>query len=70
MTSIMVGTMKAAVIYAPGGPEVLKVEERPIPTSSKGQVLIKVKACGINRSELFTHQYHSPNVKFPCIPRH
>ncbi|MCJ1452533.1 hypothetical protein MMC28_002876 [Mycoblastus sanguinarius] len=59
--------MKAAIMYAPGGPEVLKVESRPIPTPSKGQVLIRVKACGMNRSELFTRQGHSPNVAFPRI---
>ena len=63
----MPGTMKAAVVYAPGGPEVLKVEQRPIPTPSKGQVLIKIKACGMNRSELFTRQGHSPNFQFPRV---
>jgi NADPH:quinone reductase-like Zn-dependent oxidoreductase len=60
-------TMKAAVIYEPGGPEVLKVETRPIPEAEKGRVLIRVKAFGINRSELFTRQGHSPDVKFPRI---
>jgi NADPH:quinone reductase-like Zn-dependent oxidoreductase len=43
-------TMKAAVIYAPGGPEVLKIETRPIPTPQAGEVLIRVKAFGLNRS--------------------
>jgi NADPH:quinone reductase-like Zn-dependent oxidoreductase len=60
-------TMKAVVIYEPGGPEVLKVETRPIPKAEKGRVLIRVKAFGLNRSELFTRQGHSPNVKFPRI---
>ncbi|MCJ1432234.1 hypothetical protein MMC27_001590 [Xylographa pallens] len=60
-------TMKAAVIYEAGGPEVLKVETRPIPKPEKGQVLIRVKAFGLNRSELFTRQGHSPNVKFPRV---
>jgi NADPH:quinone reductase-like Zn-dependent oxidoreductase len=59
--------MKAVVIYAPGGPEVLKVESRPIPAPNSGQVLIRVKAFGLNRSELFTRQGHSPGVKFPRI---
>lgn len=39
-----------------GGPEVLKLETRPIPTPKSGQVLIRVKAFGLNRSELFTRQ--------------
>ena len=58
-------TMKAAVIYEVGGPEVLKLETRPIPTPKQGEVLIRVKAFGLNRSELFTRQGHSSSVKFP-----
>ena len=63
----MTTTMKAAVMYAPGGPEVLKVETRPVPVPVAGQVLIRVKGFGLNRSELFTRQGHSPGVKFPRI---
>jgi NADPH:quinone reductase-like Zn-dependent oxidoreductase len=59
--------MKAAVIYGPGGPEVLKIESRPIPTPQPGEVLIRVKAFGLNRSELFTRQGLSPGVVFPRI---
>jgi NADPH:quinone reductase-like Zn-dependent oxidoreductase len=59
--------MKAVVIYEPGGPEVLKVESRPIPAPDTGRVLIRVKAFGLNRSELFTRQGHSPGVKFPRV---
>jgi NADPH:quinone reductase-like Zn-dependent oxidoreductase len=61
------GTMKAAVMYAPGGPEVLKIETRPIPSPLAGQVLIRVKAFGLNRSELFTRQGLSPDVHFPRV---
>jgi NADPH:quinone reductase-like Zn-dependent oxidoreductase len=59
--------MKAAVIREAGGPEVLKIESRAIPTPQSGEVLIRVKAFGLNRSELFTRQGHSPNVKFPRV---
>lgn len=59
--------MKAAVIYQAGGPDALKIEQRPIPIPKKGEVLIRVKAFGLNRSEMFTRQGHSPNVKFPRI---
>jgi NADPH:quinone reductase-like Zn-dependent oxidoreductase len=60
-------TMKAAVIYEPGGPEVLKLESRPVPSPGDGEVLILVKAFGLNRSEIFTRQGLSPGVKFPRI---
>src|SRR5215470_4644938 len=59
--------MKAAVLYEPGGPEVIKIESRPIPKPRPGKVLIRIKAFGLNRSELFTRQGHSPNVKFPRV---
>jgi NADPH:quinone reductase-like Zn-dependent oxidoreductase len=60
-------TMKAAVIREAGGPEVLKIESLPIPKPKSGEVLIRVKAFGLNRSELFTRQGHSPGVKFPRV---
>jgi NADPH:quinone reductase-like Zn-dependent oxidoreductase len=60
-------TMKAVVIHEAGGPEVLQIERRPIPTPKSGEVLIRVKAFGLNRSELFTRQGHSPGVKFPRV---
>ncbi len=63
----MMNTMKAAVIRRPGPPEVLTIEELPIPTPNSGWVLIRVKSFGLNRSELFTRQGHSPNVKFPRV---
>ena len=61
------GTMKAAVIREPGGPEVLKIETLPLPTPKTGEVLIQVKAFGLNRSELFTRQGYSRGVKFPRV---
>lgn len=59
--------MKAVVLHAPGGPEALKIEDRPIPVPRTGEVLIRVEAFGLNRSELFTRQGHSPGVHFPRI---
>jgi len=59
--------MKAVVMYEAGGPDVLKVESREVPVPKKGEVLIRVKAFGLNRSELFTRQGHSPNVKLPRV---
>jgi len=60
-------TMRAAVIRQAGGPEVLQLESRPVPRPDEGQVLIQVKAFGLNRSELFTRRGLSPSVPFPRI---
>lgn len=59
--------MKAVVVHEAGRPEVLKLETRPIPVPRHGEVRIAVKAFGLNRSELFTRQGHSPSVVFPRI---
>ncbi len=59
--------MRAVVIRKPGAPEVLAIEKLPIPQPALGWVLIRVKAFGLNRSELFTRQGHSPGVAFPRV---
>jgi NADPH:quinone reductase-like Zn-dependent oxidoreductase len=59
--------MTAVVIRHPGGPEVLQLETLTVPVPQPGQVLIQIKAFGLNRSELFTRQGHSPGVHFPRV---
>jgi Alcohol dehydrogenase GroES-like domain len=59
--------MKAIVIRQAGRPDVLTLEDKPIPTPGADAVLIRVKAFGLNRSEMFTRQGHSPTVKFPRV---
>ena len=59
--------MTAVAIHQPGGPEMLQVERRPVPQPQPGQVLIRVAAFGLNRSEMFTRLGHSPSVSFPRI---
>ena len=59
--------MKAAATIKPGSPEVIELQEKSIPLARKGWVLIKNKAFGLNRSEIFTRQGESPNVKFPRV---
>lgn len=48
--------MKAIHITKSGGPEVLKLKETPKPKLEQNQVLIKVKAAGVNRSDVITRQ--------------
>jgi NADPH:quinone reductase len=59
--------MKAIRVHRPGGPDVLQIDELPIPAPRTGWVRIRVRAFGLNRSELFTRQGHSPNVRFPRV---
>ena len=40
--------MRAMLSHAPGGPQTLRLETVPDPTPAKGQVVIDVKACGVN----------------------
>jgi len=59
--------MKSAVLYSPGDPEHLVLEERTIPEAGEGQVLVRVRSFGLNRSELMTRKGLSPSVKFPRV---
>ena len=59
--------MKAIRVHRAGGPEVLEIEEIPRPEPRAGWVRIRVHAFGLNRSELFTRQGHSPSVRFPRV---
>ena len=43
--------MRAIVITEPGGPEVLQIRELPDPVPGEGEVLIRVKAFGVNHAE-------------------
>jgi NADPH2:quinone reductase len=45
--------MKAIMIYEFGGPEVLKLEERPTPAPGPGQALVQIAATGVNFVEIY-----------------
>lgn len=48
--------MRAVVVYEPGGPEVLRLERRPVPPVREGWSLVHVRARGLNHSEVFTRK--------------
>jgi NADPH2:quinone reductase len=69
VTTPLPQTMRAVVLDAPGPPEALVVRERPVPTPQPGWVLIRVRAFGLNRSELHTRLgLAGPDVTFPRVP--
>ncbi|KUM31319.1 NAD(P)H-quinone oxidoreductase [Arthrobacter sp. EpRS66] len=44
--------MNAYIYNAGGGPEVIELTERPIPSLGSGEVLVKVEAFGLNRADV------------------
>src|SRR5258705_4330134 len=60
--------MRQIVTTANGGVEVLKVQEAPDPTPAKGEVLIRVKAAGLNFADILARQGLYPDgPKKPCV---
>jgi NADPH:quinone reductase-like Zn-dependent oxidoreductase len=54
---------------APGGAEVLRAVERPVPQPVEGEVLIKVEAAGVNRPDVMQRLGHYPPPRgAPTIP--
>ena len=61
--------MTAIGIKAPGGPDMLVPEERPVPKPGKGEILVKVKAAGVNRPDVMQRQgSYPPPPGAPDIP--
>jgi NADPH:quinone reductase-like Zn-dependent oxidoreductase len=60
--------MRAVVLDGPGPAEALVIRDRPIPVPRAGQVLIRVRAFGLNRSELHTRLGLAEGVTFPRVP--
>src|SRR5713101_2617791 len=59
--------MRAVVLDGPGPPEALRIRELPVPEPRPGWVLIRVKAFGLNRSELHTRLGLAAGVTFPRV---
>jgi putative PIG3 family NAD(P)H quinone oxidoreductase len=55
-TTKLPATMTAITITEPGGPMVLKAEKRPLPEPGAGEILIRVKAAGVNRPDVLQRQ--------------
>ncbi len=60
--------MKAIWITQKGGPEVLELRELEKPTPARGDVLIRVKAAGLNRSDIYSRSSTAYGKDDPQIP--
>ncbi len=60
--------MKAAQVPRPGA--AFEVVEREIPSPARGEVRIKVQACGVCHSDVFTKEGAWPGIQYPRIPGH
>jgi NADPH2:quinone reductase len=61
--------MTAIAIRAPGGPEMLVPEPRPVPQPGDGEVLVKVAAAGVNRPDVMQRKgLYPPPPGAPDIP--
>src|SRR5579871_2906962 len=60
--------MKAVQVSKAGGN--FEVVERPTPEPGRGQVRIKVEACGICHSDALVKEGHWPGIQYPRVPGH
>jgi len=67
-TRIAIAPMRVAQISRPGGD--FEIVEREIPNPGAGQVRIKVQACGVCHSDLFTKEGAWPGIEYPRVPGH
>jgi propanol-preferring alcohol dehydrogenase len=61
-------TMRAMLLLKPGEP--LQLRDVPVPTAEPGQLLLKVSACAVCRTDLHVVDGELPNPKLPLIPGH
>ena len=60
--------MKVAQVSKAGGP--IELVERPVPDPGRGQVRIRVEACGICHSDVLTKEGLWPGIQYPRVPGH
>jgi D-arabinose 1-dehydrogenase-like Zn-dependent alcohol dehydrogenase len=67
-TKVAVVPMKAAQVPKPGAD--FEIVEREIPHPGAGEVRIKVQACGVCHSDVFTKEGQWPGIQYPRVPGH
>ena len=67
-SKVAIAPMKVAQIPRAGGD--FEIVEREIPKPGAGHVLIKVQACGVCHSDVFTKEGSWPGIEYPRVPGH
>ena len=67
-TKFAIAPMKAAQIPKAGAD--FQIVEREIPKPGAGEVRIKVQACGVCHSDVFTKEGQWPGIQYPRVPGH
>jgi D-arabinose 1-dehydrogenase-like Zn-dependent alcohol dehydrogenase len=67
-TKIAIAPMKVAQVPIAGAD--FQIVEREIPKPDAGQVRIKVQACGVCHSDVFTKEGSWPGIEYPRVPGH
>jgi D-arabinose 1-dehydrogenase-like Zn-dependent alcohol dehydrogenase len=67
-TKVAIAPMKAAQIPKPGAD--FQIVDRDIPQPGPAQVRIKVQACGVCHSDMFTKEGAWPGIEYPRVPGH
>ncbi len=60
--------MRALCFTAAGQP--LELQQREIPAPAAGEVLIRVEACGVCRTDLHVQDAELPDIRYPIVPGH
>ncbi len=60
--------MRVVQVSRPGGP--LELVERDMPSPGNGEVRIRVEACGVCHSDVFTKEGSFPGIGYPIVPGH
>jgi propanol-preferring alcohol dehydrogenase len=53
-----------------GPGETIQLEDRPLPRPGRGEVLVRVRACGVCHGDLMVRDGHFPFARYPIVPGH
>lgn len=69
MTARLVGIMRSIVVHEYGPPDVMQLEDVPVPEPASGQVLVRIEAAGVNPVDTYLRSgNHAHAPKLPYTP--